>query len=639
MYDTSNEYKEAIKKENRETDLEITITSNKGYRYTLGRNEIIKNSFSISHQCCSNTEIEIGSVYSAELSVTIISDINRYTLSKGTIEPVFKLKTSNGWESIPLGIFQINEANKKISCIEILANDNMINFEKSFSNTNTIGKPYDFLVLCCESCGIELSQTKQQIEAMPNGKTSFSIYEDNDIETYRDVIYYVAQILGGVATITRDGKLSIRQYGNTVVSTIKGKHRFSSDFSDFITRYSAVSSTNVRTNISEYEALDQDDQLTMVLGVNPLLQYGTDETRKKALQNILQAISVIEYVPFSASILCDPSLDLCDCIRFEDLHADAEHISCITGYAFTFNGEYTISCYGKNPLLAQAKSKNEKNIQGLLNQSAKNEVIIYNFTNAKEINIAQTKTEIISIAYVTKNKTSAEFNANVLYELTNDGNALVSFVYEVDSNEITTHVPKSMKLPGLAFDTLYYPLIDVKEESVHTFRVYMMTDSGTINIDRFGIVAAIRGQGLVSSVIPWDGKIECDDILNENITINSNLSFTNFVDEFSSINMQNPLSGLLNDTFGIIEINSSLSVNTFIDHFGISPVIEKNTIDITCSNNMIYSDRYVIIKDKSFVLQNEFEFVSVNQPIDQGILRVVSIDSSVFKTIKSIYEE
>lgn len=50
---------------------------------------------------------------------------------------------------------------------------------------------------------------------------------------------------------------------------VQGRHRFSSSFSDFITRYTAVSSTNLRTQTAEYYALDTDDGLTMNLGGEP----------------------------------------------------------------------------------------------------------------------------------------------------------------------------------------------------------------------------------------------------------------------------------------------------------------------------------------------------------------------------------
>lgn len=633
MYGVSDAYKTAIKKETRTYDLELTITSNKGQRVVLGRHDIVKNSFSITHQCCSNTEIEIGSVYSAELSVTILSNLDRYTLSNGTIEAVFKLETAIGWESVPLGKFVINEANKKISCIEIMANDYMIRFEKAFTNTNTMGTPYDLLSLCSGACDVALAQTKKQIEQMPNGKESLTIYEDNDIETYRDLIFYIAQTLGGFATMTRDGKLEIRKYENNVVSTIKGKHRFSSDFSDFITKYTAVSSTNVRSNISEYEALETDDALTMNLGVNPLLQYGTEETRKRILRNILNQISIIEYVPFSCTMLCDPSLDLGDCLIFEDLHADADHISCITSYSFTFNGDFALSCSGKNPLLAQAKSKNEKNIQGLLNQSSKNEVIIYSFTNAKNIQVTQSKTEIISIAFVTKNKTSAEFSAEVVYQVNADTNALVSYIYEIDSNELTTHMPEAMKLPGKAFDTLYYPLSDVKEESVHTFRVYMQTATGTVGIERFQVVAAIRGQGLVSDVVPWDGTIKIDEDF-EILRLGSNMNILPIIEAPNSIVKSIPKHGV-NEQISVIRLASNMIIKPMIEHVYSNPVIEKNTIDVT--GNYIF-DQYYVKKDESFMLNAEYIYTSVQQPIDYGQVRVISINTENFKEIISVEE-
>ena len=62
------------------------------------------------------------------------------------------------------------------------------------------------------------------------------------------------------------------------------RHQFSSSFSDFVTRYTAVSSTNKKTETAEYYAKDPDDGLTMNLGVNPLLQFGLEETRKSTIK-------------------------------------------------------------------------------------------------------------------------------------------------------------------------------------------------------------------------------------------------------------------------------------------------------------------------------------------------------------------
>ena len=109
------------------------------------------------------------------------------------------------------------------------------------------------MALCSTACSVELAQEREAIEALPNGSENLSIYLDSDIETYRDVLYYVGQVLGGFFIINREGKLELRKYTAESVLTVEQKHRFSSSFSDYITRYTAVSSTNMRTQIAEYE--------------------------------------------------------------------------------------------------------------------------------------------------------------------------------------------------------------------------------------------------------------------------------------------------------------------------------------------------------------------------------------------------
>ena len=106
------------------------------------------------------------------------------------------------------------------------------------------------------------------------------------------------------------------------VMKVEQRHRFSSSFSDFITRYTAVSSTNKQTQIAEYYALDPDNGLTMNLGVNPLLQFGLKETREMLCRNILADLSVIRYVPFDSDTIGNPALDPGDVLTFAGGQAD-----------------------------------------------------------------------------------------------------------------------------------------------------------------------------------------------------------------------------------------------------------------------------------------------------------------------------
>ena len=282
MYPVSNAFLNAVKANTRKYYWTGRITTTAGTVYEFDQDDMVKGSGYITSQCCGSTEIELGTVYAAEMGISLFSEINRYTLEDAKVELFYHLQVEGGsYEEVPMGIFEVSEANRKAKCLEIKAYDYMVRFEKAFTSLESIGNAYDFMVLCSTACEVTLAQDRATIEAMPNGTENLSIYSDNDIETYRDVLFYVGQVLGGFFVINRAGKLELRKYGNTPVLTVERKHRFSSSFSDFITRYTAVSSTNLRTQIAEYYSLDPDDGLTMNLGVNPLLQFGLEETRRQ----------------------------------------------------------------------------------------------------------------------------------------------------------------------------------------------------------------------------------------------------------------------------------------------------------------------------------------------------------------------
>ena len=272
---------------------------------------------------------------------------------------------------------------------------------------------------CCGSTEIELGTAyAAEIDAMPNGGVTLSVYTENDIETCRDVLFYVAQVLGGFFIINREGKLELRKYGKDPVMKVEQRHRFSSSFSDFITRYTAVSSTNKQTQIAEYYALDLDNGLTMNLGVNPLLQFGLKETREMLCRNILADLSVIQYVPFDSDTIGNPALDPGDVLTFAGGQADEGRITCITSIRQKIGGKQSLKCVGKNPRLAQAKSRNDKNISGLLNQIEDNaktgKIGIHTFTNASAHEIGQTRVKLLSIQFASSEENHMQFFAQVV---------------------------------------------------------------------------------------------------------------------------------------------------------------------------------------------------------------------------------
>lgn len=554
MYPVSEVFLRAVQENTRRYYWTGKITTKAGVVHEFSEKDIVKGSGYISSQCCGSTEMEIGSVYAAEMGITLFSEIDRYTLEDALVELYYHLLVGEGYETIPMGVYEISEANRSIRCLEIKAYDYMIRFEKDFNTTDIIGNAYEIIMFCCKACKVEFAHTQAEIESMPNGSEVLSIYSENDIETYRDVLFYIGQVLGGFFCINREGKLELRKFGSEPVMDISNKQRFSSSFSDFITRYTAVSSTNLRTQTAEYYSLETDDGLTMNLGVNPFLQFGVDETRKELCEQILADISVIKYVPFDSETIGNPALDLGDVLRFSGGHADEKQITCITYSQCRIGGKHALRCVGKNPRLAHAKSKNDKNISGLLNQVDAGKIGIHIFTNASAYTLADTDTKIISIEFATKEENHAQFFGQVVVDAaalrtertasakgtlsipftetdaetgettdnplevevelpvtwSEDGKVLCYVTFELNDEIITVHCPVETWHSGKHILSLYYPIESVIPNITNTFNVYLRMENGKGSVGIGDCIASISGQAMAAAPA-WDGKIEIEE--------------------------------------------------------------------------------------------------------------------------------
>ena len=575
MYPVSEAFLQAVQENTRNIYWTGKITTVAGVEYSFTQEDIVKGSGYITAQCCGNSEIELGAVYAAEMGISLFLDIDRYTLEDAKVELSYHLRLADGsYEGVPMGIFEVSEANRTVHVLELKAYDYMLRFDRDFNGFETIGTAYGMMALCSTACGVELAQSQEEIEALPNGSELLSIYPENDIETYRDVLYFTAQVLGGFFCINREGRLEFRQYGNTPVMEILQKHRFSSSFSDFVTRYTAVSSTNLRTQTSEYYALEEDDGLTMNLGINPLLQFGLEETREELCRNILIALSVVNYVPFDSDTIGNPALDLGDVLTFSGGQADSQQITCVTSFTVKIGGRQSLKCVGKNPRLSQAKSKNDKNISGLLNQIEAGKIGIHTFTNASAYTLGETNVRIISIEFASKEENHAQFFGQVVVDAaadtvertanangtivvpfptsaaggidsstdassdggtdtsedtstsadtmdvsvdvslpvtwTEDGKVICYVTFELNDAEILLHHPVETWHSGKHILSLYYPIENVVPNITNTFNVYLRMENGSGTVGIGDCIASISGQAMAAAAA-WDGKITIEE--------------------------------------------------------------------------------------------------------------------------------
>jgi len=513
MYNVSNAYKEAIKKPYKVRRLNGTI----GTTHFTEAN-VADGSLKIDNQCSEGSEVLIGSVYLGHFSC-IFRNINLRGQWKGKTITLTEelLLEDNTWEGVPLGVWHVVEANHREDGVYVEAYDSMEYLDKKIGTTTTVGTPYDYLTYIASECDVELAQSEQEIRALPNGIIGFTLYAENELETFRDLLSWVAQTCGCFATCTRYGKIELRLYGNEVVDEIGTTDRWTGgSFSDFVTRYTGVSVVKIEDQSTRYKGLEIDDGLTYNLGSNPLIQ--NTPNLDAVLGNILTALQRIEYTPFSINKAGSPAYDLGDKFSFPDGIGDGCN-GCMMSYDYTFHDAYSMEGYGSNPSLSNARSKQDKQIAGIMkSNSIANRLQIYTFENIKPIQVTDSWKEIIYIRFGSLLATMVIFQAEIkLYADLDVMGAvyddIIGRIKYVFNDVELEYMPMETWLDGDHVMHLLY-FFPIEEGIINRLSVRMKCEHGTLSIGRYEIHAAVSGQGLAATS-SWDGYIEVEDEFEE----------------------------------------------------------------------------------------------------------------------------
>ena len=499
MYQTSNEYKVAIKRSVIQYNIRGTVNG-----IPITKDNVLKNSLYITNKCSNKNRVEIGSVYVGELNVVLLMDLDPYSLRGKEISFDCGVKVGNDYEWIPRGTFIIDDATKTASGISIKAYDNMSKTDIEFDE-QIQGTAYEIAQFACQKCGLVLANDNFD-EFTSVGSKVLVLYHDNDIETIRDLLYWLAQAMVAFVTANYDGEIEFKQYTMNVVDTIDTSHRFQGvQFADYVTYYSSVTLENAEDEIGVYAETSPLGGLHYDLGANPLLQY--TDLAETALSICLN-LSEFQYVPFSISVVADPSYELGDVLSMPGGLGDANKKFCITQFTWKYNCEMSISGAGKNPKVKDVKSKTDKEL-ARISKSEKGIIQYYSFTNVTDITIADGSTEtIIDIRYSAYKKTVAIFLAEVLADIETTVNGITyydgeaEFYYYVDEI-LLDRIPKETWRDGEHIKHLLYYL-NIEAGVNHHLEVKCKMSGGSAFIPMGAIKACIYGQNLVASD-DWDG--------------------------------------------------------------------------------------------------------------------------------------
>jgi hypothetical protein len=483
-------------------------------------NDILENSFSYTDIAVKSADIKLGGVFIGSLKLTFlqsfISHIPRGTWKGRELNITIGLflgldeNDEEIWEDVPIKPFTISEANHSALGIDVTAYDDMGKLDASIQLSVTSGLPYGIASLACQECGVTLGMTAEEMAALPNGDQILGLYPESDIETWRDLISWLAVTLGGFATINRSGELVFRTWkdGTQPDIEIGVNDRFTGGtWSDFSTNYSAVQLTNMEDGTALYYAVTPDDGLTMDIGANPLMQYGVASAREAQCRAILNALQNLKYVPFSSSSLIDPALDLGDVILYSDGIAD-DAVCCVMRIDFSFSKGATVKGYGKNPSLNGARSSQDKAIAQAARGSKEQGITYYPFINTQAVSLTTTPQRLYRIAFATADTTTVELWHEVKWLVDTEGGDDVEITYEYYLDGVKfDHEPVDTWSDGYHSMPHPYWLLDVEGGVTHYWEVRASLNRGSASVAIGDIHALLKGQKLVGSV-KFDGNLE-----------------------------------------------------------------------------------------------------------------------------------
>ena len=565
MYSVSADYLAAIAKNARAHKLVGTVN---GTSFDGG--DVIRNSFSVKNQFCPATEIALGGVYIGELNLTFTeafaSSMNIRGSWKGkTITASIGVElTDASFEYIPIngGSYIIETAQWTDAGIHIVAYDYMSLFDKSLPAT-TIGSgtPYDLLSFACTACGVTLGLSQVECSALPNGTETFYAYPENAMVTYRDLISELAEACCCFATINRSGELIFKTLPdyNSVTLTIPYNLRYSTSFSDFTSYCSMIEVTSPSDGTVTTYTNQNIGGLSLDIGKNPYLETGLAVTYARMRQAIVDELQTFRSVPFSATLLPNPALDLGDLIEFTGGIGQGS-LGCIMSLVHKLDST-TIEGYGENPTAAGVTSDLSKQVT-VQSNSTKNEMVCHTFVNSQTFTLGDSApTTVIEINFSTVSPKTVKILHEIMLDVTiTDASGIASCTaYYYVNDVLEAYEPiDSWNHDGYHLLHLLYFLENLLSGSAYEWKVVLEMNGGTAAIARGGIHAFLEGQGLVASA-SWNGTLECEDTYTP-LVLGHDL--TTITDTVTALGTQSPQSVTVNDIVGTITLGHDIRTIT-----------------------------------------------------------------------------
>ena len=490
-----------------------TISLKNGTVIDINENNLIFSTLNINNKSCSGSSLEIGSAVIGECTFQLITDLYLYDLYDAEVKVFYDALGNH----IPLGVYYISEVTRKSRILSIKAYDGMQKLDDTIGNFSTNGRPFAVLSWICRMTGTQLHNTEEEVLAMANGNSIVNI-GGGVYGTYREALKDIASILGGFATFNRFGKLEIRQYKSVSNGTLTARQRKNQTISEYTTYISEIDATI--DSVVYRSITGNNDGLTYAL--NNKLIVGLVSTTQPMIDNILDAVKDVKYVPAEYNVVFNPIYDLGDLITIQAdgyvLNNDIKTV--ITSFSFTYHSTSKIAGVGESIFLSKRnKTSAASSAASSASAQAKNNgTYIEVFENIEQYTIGTTRQNIVAIDYGNGSADVILMHGQACINCTTAGT--VQLIYGHDGID-ESFSPKHKLQEGYNIIDFYCYFLEPEENWLSTYTVDLVSE------DAEGIIEIGNIRADVTATMYGNGRFVTNNIFNENIPFYSRINTLN----------------------------------------------------------------------------------------------------------------
>ena len=417
---------------------------------TIDSSNLPTDAIRISQQCIDGEELMFGGIFAGELTLSLLTDVDRYSFFGATIELTFKIRTGTTtgenpqpiYSYVPLGVFTVFDVERPDNkVVNITAYDNTTLLDKSIGGNLIAGYPWEIFNRISTDTTIGLAFTQAELESnYPNTDYAFEAAEDHGIKTYRDVVKMLCQALACFAYADREGKLAVKKFSTspdlTLGNNVTGVYPWYTFVpADYISKYIGLS---VTADGGTYQALSPDPTeqgLIMDISDGPGWDLGSNTRLQDQTAEVFTVLHAIQYVPSTLDMPSDATIECGDMIALNVRGGDTIR-TLVTDYEWQFHKGMMITSNGANPLISEDRVESGNRI---LNQAvAKSKLQFVHFTNPREVTVTteslQHPVNIADVDFTPTGDTDAMMVATILVE------ADIDDVTETETEEVSVPV-------------------------------------------------------------------------------------------------------------------------------------------------------------------------------------------------------